>query len=248
MALDCDEVNTDVETESYLRVDYSISCDWQVDGRRPLWLAYTVVLLLLWPVGVPAYFAYLFHRNRVGCRIIQHSYERYEKRLIAHAHGLEQKRIETRHDSERTEGSSGAADAHMKKGRSVEHIDRLLRHGQPWQPSDAPSSRLRLYEHDLLVGVRDGALRLRDAAWIKARSKQYELSVVWFDVAEYARKVLVSAATMLMPQGSAVQLIFSLLLSVTFLLLLVRLAPYKRDADDVLAIVCQARAGAAMRG
>jgi hypothetical protein len=158
--------------------------------------------------------------------------------------------METRQPSAGSLGreDSGAADAQLRKGRTVEQIDRLLRHGQAWRPSDAPSGRLRAYEHDLLVGVRKGALRLRDAEWIKARSKQYELSVVWFDVAEYMRKVLVSAATMLLPQGSAVQLICSLLLSVVFLLLLVRLTPYKRDADDVLAIVCQARAGAPWQG
>ena len=58
-------------------------------------------------------------------------------------------------------------------------------------------------------------------------------------VVEYARKALVTGAMMLLAQRPALQLIVGVLVLVAFLAVLVRLAPYKHDADDVLAIVCQ---------
>ena len=89
-ALDCDELNSDVETETYLRADYGISCDWSVDSNRPAWLAYTIGMLLLWPVGVPCYVANLFWRNKQGVHIMMRAYHRNLPRSFrTRAHLLE---------------------------------------------------------------------------------------------------------------------------------------------------------------
>lgn len=125
------------------------------------------------------------------------------------------------------------------KPRSVNGIERLLRHGQRWDPQDAPAARLRHYESELLGSLREGAKTLRDVGWIRERAASYELSCAWWDVVEYARKALVTGAMMLFPQGSALQLIVGVLILVGFLASLVRLEPYKAYADDVLAIVSQ---------
>ena len=116
----------------------------------------------------------------------------------------------------------------------------MLRHGQRWNPRDAPAARLRHYETQLLESLREGVRALSDVGWIRTRAASYELSCAWWDVVEYARKALVTGALMLFPQGSAVQLVIGVLILVAFLVSLVRLAPYKQDNDDLLAVVSQA--------
>ena len=161
-ALDCDELNADVDAQSFLRADYSISCNWDVDGWRPSWLAYTLIMLLLWPVGVPIYFAYLFHLNQKGVRILRLAQQRYESRAAAVREGValvaEDKAREASRSSKRNSISfvRGDTSEPSLEPRTVQQIEKLLRHGRKWDPRDAPTGRLRHYESDLLRSLREG--------------------------------------------------------------------------------------------
>lgn len=186
-ALDCDTLNQDVAAETYLRADYAISCDWGVDRMRPVWVAYTIVMLILWPVGVPCYFAFLFHRNRTGVRTMVHAHKRYRCRTEAFRQGM----ILMKHQTARTIGrerskmsdlASVIASETTVEPRRVVSIERMLRHKKQWDPRDAPTGRLRHYESELLGSLNEGMHALRDVRWVQERAAMYELRCAWFDV------------------------------------------------------------------
>ena len=77
-AFDCDIIDADVDPRSFLRADYSISCESSVDARRPLWLAYAALMLLLWPIGVSSFVVYKFWQSRLGVQLLMEAQLRYD--------------------------------------------------------------------------------------------------------------------------------------------------------------------------
>jgi len=77
-AFDCDIIDADVDPRSFLRADYSISCETHVDDRRPYWLAYACLMLLLWPAGVSCYVFNMFYQNRLGMQLLMEAQLRYD--------------------------------------------------------------------------------------------------------------------------------------------------------------------------
>merc|ERR1712159_827730 len=63
--------------------------------------------------------------------------------------------------------------------------------------------------------------------------RQYEKDYWWFELAIILEKMLMTGSMVLIADGTSLQLLIATLLMLSFLLLVLRTAPYERDSEDI---------------
>ena len=69
--------------------------------------------------------------------------------------------------------------------------------------------------------------------------RRYESDFFWWELVEIVRKLVLTLILVLFMEGSASQIVFTMLVSFVALLLLAAYRPYRADDDDSTAIVAQ---------
>ena len=197
--------------DTFVAADLAIEYDSDAHVRARL---YAGAMILLWPLGVPAYLSVMFWRNKKGLSALAVAEQRYESRVLL---------VDTNEDERRS------SDAIYRSASSLSR--------SPEEVVESTSSRRRA---SLETDKGAAYAQMTDRTWIERRLKYYKLRCAWFDVVECTRKLLLTGLAVLVGQGTMGQLVLGVLLASTMLAITAALRPYRHAHDNLLAIVCQA--------
>ena len=114
--------------DSFLKLDYSIDCNGADQSSA---VSYVMIMMLVYPVGVPAFYAYLMHRNSKELHHLKHTELRLESE-----HLIEKLSKASHHVDISTQLKAAKAEKRRKKkereeARRIHHrATRKLKHGQ----------------------------------------------------------------------------------------------------------------------
>ena len=207
----CETLDDHPGAPSFLLIDKSVDCE---SPRHRAMMGYAVLMVLVYPIGIPAMYAYLL--------FVKHGKELWLLRE------LELKRAGIEKDARNA--------ISLEKAKAVKE-------GQPPALSDASNEevlpadvtakmeQLQAEEEELREALPDMVQKL---------ILGYELRTFYFELLDCARKLaIVCLPVFFQPSGSVSQLIFGLMVCfLTFGAYMVY-APYVDDSDDHLAQLCQ---------
>ena len=221
---------------------------------------YAIVMMAVWPLGVPLQIAFKFWGNRKGVHALVNAQSREEGKLelirIAEEDQRELERsqgahvesckysVGTRlnHDARGTgtaveikgDGTLvvrfDSGEAHSYKPSSQFKLRRIA-------PRDFQAERDAAQAQRIFEATRARAL-LKDPMWINSRLEQYEERTYYYDLVEVLRKLLLAGVATIFNPGTVEQLLLGVLVTVIFLCITFQLKPYKVDSDDSLATWC----------
>ena len=243
----CDTFFEHPDQPSYLRIDLSVDCN--APFHRAM-MGYAGLMIVLYPVGIPALYAYLL-------------YWRYGKEVKL-LQSLEIERLALRDTLQATkklasarEGVSNKRDTAQDSGcwRSFRHpalvwtADELSEargaHGDAASASHETSVRSTATQEDTDVQIvrlqhEQEKLLAKLPNYVQKLVLGYELRTFYFELLESARKLaLVCLPVFFQPSGSVAQLIFGLVVCFFTFGGLMLYHPYVDPADDRLAQLCQ---------
>ena len=238
----CDQLDNPAQS-SRLLVDLSVDCS---STFHQVMMAYAGLMVLVYPLGVPALYAYLlFYRHGAELRVLKS----LEKEQV-----IENERIKAAQDSR------AALKVEALQKRSVSEALRRATTITTERVTARSSRRTSRRAPQVLESGGD-LIELQNTAEAEAKIKSlkakeekrraklpdyvqklimgYELRTYYFEIVECARKLAIVCVPVFLPPGSSSQLIFGLM--VCFLTFGVHITynPYIADADDRLAQLCQ---------
>ena len=226
-----------VVTTRYLAADLSIEYDSDMHRN---YQAYAIVMILIWPLGVPLYTLWIFIRNREGAM------------ALATAQALQEHSVKAMSLKERSEDLRERSEGLREKSQRRSEGERSSRVSRAAPTSSSQSRRSKprrrsswinkkgSLELQKEVSVEEAMEMLVDPTWMKKRLRQYEPRVFYFDLIECLRKLCLVGLSVFFQTGSSSNLAFGVLVTTFFLCVTMRLEPYILITDDILAIVYQA--------
>jgi hypothetical protein len=215
-------------SRQFLASDLSI--DYDGDEHRQF-QAFAGAMLVVWPLGVPAYLACMFFRNRKVLRQLAAEFSAFKSRNVLHYDRIKNAReTAIRQEQEQiaspeasvSEAGSGPAGRRLKRKGTVS--DRL----QAMTMREEHERQLRLI-----------FMTLPDHEWMRHHLKHYEVRCAYYDVIECLRKLFLTGIAVLMGKGTMIQLVLAVLLTCALITTNAILRPYHDPEDDMLSIVCQ---------
>eukprot|EP01043_Picozoa_sp_COSAG02_P035692 COSAG02_NODE_2571_length_8501_cov_23.319567_3_plen_1765_part_00 len=189
--------------------------DSSIDCNSPSYEAaffIAMILVLLIPVGIPAFFAFLLYKNR---NVLGPTHQ--SKTLVSHQ---SVDKGQTRGSNALVKGKD-ALDANPDLTRSDDVRPASMPIGDHGEKSSATRWKLDKENFDFLVG-------------------SYEPEFFWFELVVYLKKFLLAGVMAFTVPGSVTQLYLGLLLTFFFFAVLTRCMPYKLVKTDLVAVVSEA--------
>jgi hypothetical protein len=220
--LQCETLD-DPNESSFLRADFSVDCKTLF---HRVMMIYSYVMILVYPIGIPALYAYLL--------FIKHG---HELRLLR---GLEMKRVALQDDADAAtelEAARGVVSASKKSIWSRQSRQSV------WRSSRAS----RVHMQDAAVQTKidrlqkeEDKLRKKLPDYVQKLILGYELRTYYFELIECTRKLaIVCLPVFFQPSGSVSQLVFGLIVCFLTFGAHMLYAPYVEHDDDHLAQLCQ---------
>ena len=217
----CETLDDPGQSE-FLRTDFNVDCKSTLHGITRI---YAVVMVFVFPIGVPAMYTYLlFFKHRKELQLLR---------------SLELKRIGLMNDSTNTNMLSTARTRQTRPTDAKSHLRNLL--------SRNSTSTRDLVElpQDVQAAVdelqaEESRLRSELPDYMQKLILGYELRSYYFEIIECVRKLLIVCLPVFFtPSGSITQLIFGLVVCFLTFGTHMLCAPYVDNADDRLAQLCQ---------
>jgi hypothetical protein len=232
--VDPENEDTD-EYDRYLTADMSISCQ---SGYYKQWTVYVILMMLLYPVGIPALYLYLLYCNKE--EIMNRD---KEEEATEPAEGLQH---ETQHRQsaldakERSSSIAIAKTVGVDDDDLVKEVDEELGRRKQMSFSYASgqsreSSAVRESENTVVGEGQEGSKLSDSAQRLSFLWQAYEPQYWYWEVIETTRKLVLTAVLSVCAPGSSEQSVLGVLLSYVYIRIYSYYRPYEEDADDVLA-------------
>jgi len=220
----------------YLRTDYSIECnDASVGYNDPVFTFmtfYAAAMMLVIPLGVPLYYAYLLYFKYGETLARMRAIELLSSRLAAEKDALKAYTLHTQENNRQLMKCSSSCGAAVTTSSTEDAISALIEETEARILEIVAG--LGKYEEEM------NEVREKLPGTVQKLISGYELRVWWFEIAECFRKfLLVCAPVFFDPPGSAAQLTYGIMVCFLTYGALMLWAPYDKPEDDRLAQACQ---------
>jgi hypothetical protein len=209
----CETLDGEGETgTSYLAADYSIVC------YGPRWNAmslYAAVMVIVYPFGVPLWYAFLLVRERHDLdRLRRLQIERDDLHEVMQLQRVSVDQRKQRPAARRSVAATGSEDWKQQMQTNCEAELRRI------------AAKTKVIKRRLPVAVK----KLTDG---------YEHRAYWFEVLECVRKIMLVGLPVVFRPGSSEQRFLGLLICFFTAAAYAFFTPYEEVSDDILACVCQ---------
>ena len=237
----------------WLRADLSISCQ---DGTYTFMTLYSILGIIVYPIGTPAVYYYLLKKNKAVIDLIKTNQEA-RANLVSEAigerrHEAAERRLVTRRGPKQAKKDLPPIQSKSSEAFKVRTMPcpryRMCHPDSPslgatWQVSKAEFERLPPSTQARLAALYEEEAKERDSLprSIKKLTRGYEMRVWWFEIFECFRKLAIACVPIFFAAGSAEQLIFGLFVCFISFGLYVSIDPYEDLGNDTLAQACQAQ-------
>ena len=222
-------------TASFLAADLSIEYSYGGGGffaeaEPHFWYQiYSLVMIVLWPVGIPIWLGWMFWSNRRAIAALVNVALRED--LLVQQAKLDEA------EAKAYEETTLISSAFPKLASSMSSSAQLARARTLTRRRKQRSANLRKWRDET---KEETATLMREKLSLSARLKQYEPRVFYFDIIECLRKLCLAGLTATISPGTFRQLAIGIFIAAAFFGVTLRLSPYKSLSDDVLAVACQA--------
>ena len=222
-------------TASFLAADLSIEYSYGGGGffaeaEPHFWYQiYSLVMIVLWPVGIPIWLGWMFWSNRRAIAALVNVALRED--LLVQQAKLDEA------EAKAYEETALISTAFPKLASSMSSSAQLARARTLTRRRKQRSANLRKWRDET---KEETATLMREKLSLSARLKQYEPRVFYFDIIECLRKLCLAGLTATISPGTFRQLAIGIFIAAAFFGVTLRLSPYKSLSDDVLAVACQA--------
>jgi len=229
--LQCETLDDHPERHSFLRIDFRVDC--KTTFYTIMWW-YAVVMIVIYPIGIPLTYIYIFYKNREKLRELQS----LELRHVIASRQLDDK---LRHKEAVRSRLSAAAmwkaalcwcSSCIMDGRTHEELREVERAIKTLKDKKEEETKKHEEEEDCVRA------QLPDVA--QKLILGYKLQTFYFELIECFRKLaIVCLPVFFQPPGSVSQLIFGLLICFTTFGCFTWFSPFKEHSDNHVAILCQ---------
>jgi len=189
----------------YLRVDYSIDCD---TNTHHMMTVVAIVLLGIYPFGIPCYFAYMLHNHRHDLVLIRHE----EVRMLSEIAADKQAKMLRAKGAKGSKGLVGslAADGRLSlQTAGTVTADQGTR--SPETDSTLDVAQIRADDQKRMaakIGKIEGLKTKHLDATVRKLLFGYEMRCYWFELYECARKLLLIGLPVFLVEYPTVQITF----------------------------------------
>ena len=220
-------------TASFLAADLSIEYSYGGGGffaeaEPHCWYQiYSLVMIVLWPVGIPIWLGWMFWSNRRAIAALVNVALRED--LLVQQSKLDEA------EAKAYEETALISTAFPKLASSMSSSAQLARARTLTRRRKQRSANLRKWRDET---KEEGDADAREAFTVGA-SEAVRAARLLFDIIECLRKLCLAGLTATISPGTFRQLAIGIFIAAAFFGVTLRLSPYKSLSDDVLAVACQ---------
>jgi len=210
------------ERRRFLRVDLSIDCDSEAHTGM---LVAAVMLLLVYPIGIPCYFARMLYTHRHDLRMIRHE----EVLMLAEMAVAKQTAMQR---TKSVKASKGLVETLVADGRSLAGEGDTAALIKGIRGDDKKKFTAK-------IGRIEGLKAKHLDATVRKLLFGYEMRCYWFELFECARKLLLIGLPVFLYEYPTIQVTFALFLCFASFGLYCQYRPFLLDDLDKLKIAAE---------
>ena len=237
------ETLDDADRSRFLRIDFSVNCD---DPGHQTMMIYAGFMVLVYPIGVPALYAFILFNLHGGQLQLLRSLELRQVALEADRSAAEELKAVRRKQRmsllDAVQLAARGGQANVSGAKDLWEARRRSSLGRRTSSGDADEDQRLAQITDEIAKLHREEQKLRSQLpdYVQKLILGYELRAFYFEIIESVRKLaIVCLPVFFRPSGSVSQLIFGLMVCFITFGTHVAFHPYDHSEDDFLAQLSQ---------